>query len=325
MARSAAFWLERCIRHGQQDVVITDECAQVAAVHSAALPGLMAQAALRLLASALTPEAPSGPVGQLGNALLSLLSLLRLLLPLLSSAEAATLLPQARPRHSGGGSKSAGRSRMPSPERTANAGARSSNSAAPKPASDSPIAGPLTGLMLCPMQHAELSAPGRCSVAELECAGELAQRAAELLVAAAGGGDPRDELLERLLPLWLSFFACTPPARAAYGDDASAQGREPHTEQPERRYWAIARVLYSHVTATVGTATAHAVLEGWPELERGLQERAGWTADAQGGAAAHQLALRHSLQVCRHGCALVEPCYASHESSKHFAVFNAMI
>lgn len=275
-------------------------------MHSAALPGYMAQAALRLLASALTPEAPSGPVGQLGNVLLSLLSLLRLLLPLLSSAEAATLLPQARPRHSGGGSsRSAGRSRMPSPERTANGGARSSNSSAPEPASDSLVAGPLTDLMLSPMQHAELSAPGRCSVAELECAGELAQRAAELLVAAAGGGDPRDELLERLLPVWLPFFACTQSARAAYGDDASAQDREPHTEQPQRRYWAIARVLYSHVTATVGTATAHAVVEGWPELERGLQERAGWTADAQGGAAAHHLALRHSLQVCWHVCALV--------------------
>ena len=262
-------------------------------MHPAALPGLLSRAALRLLESALEPAAVPSPSSQLASATLSVLALLRLLLPLLSSAETAVLLPQHRAKPTSGNGKAGPRSRAPSPERASSGAVRES---AKGSLADDLAAGALTELVLRPMSLQRAST-AEVADTQLECAGCIAQRAAVLLVAAVGGGDPRDELLERLLPLWLPLFTCSSAARAAYADAAPAPAGGAEIESPEARYWAIVRVLYSHVAGTLGVETARAVVSTWEELEHGLQAHTGWQADEGSGSAEAHLALRHSLQV----------------------------
>jgi hypothetical protein len=127
-----------------------------------------------------------------------------------------------------------------------------------------------------------------------EGSADLARQAAEVLVAASCGNDPRDDVLNRLLPCWLPVLEYTSEQRSAFG--RGADGAE------EGGYWAVVRVLYSHVVVTLGLATARKVVDGWKTLEAELKRCTGWDPVRPGSVDDSQLSLRHSLQVGSLAC-----------------------
>jgi hypothetical protein len=319
--------------------------SQVATSHTAALPRLLAVTALRVLSPITTPDpsqsAPSFAHAAQATAVAhSLLALLRLVLPLLSSTESAALLPEG-PATSRPASRAA-RSRAVSPSRAGSRGVRRAVSSSrlndrpsARPATPTPPppakassrnadsaqelqSGPLTALLLLPLQGpagAEHHKKLGCAVLP-ESRPDLARQAADLLVAACGADDPRDEILDRLMPFWLQVFACTAEQRRAYGIVAAASaasgaedGHLSHVadssaglaggSSADGAFWGVVKTLYSHVVATLGASTARALVINWRELESGLAEHMGWRAESEAASpqSSGQLLLRQSLQV----------------------------
>jgi hypothetical protein len=156
------------------------------------LPFLLGKTALKLLSSTLPePAAPAPPSGQVVTLTQHLLTLLRRLLPLLTTREASILLPQSLS--------------------TASPNSPASSQEPPSAANHATTvaAGPLTNILLLPLRSGGHHAWPRTSTIPLQ--------SAELLVAACGADDPLDEVLDRLLPVWLPLFRCAPELRSGLG------------------------------------------------------------------------------------------------------------
>lgn len=265
---------------------------QVAVVQSPPLPFLLTKTAQKLLANALPPASKvptqAAPAAQLLALVQSLLTLLRRLLPLLTSVEASVLLPQHGPVDTAALGDPAAQAKQPAPEGAASAVARPGL-----------VAGPLTDLLTAPLRTRWLQGTS------------VPQQAADLLVAASGGHDPRDEVLDRLLPFWLPVFACDAKLRAGYGPGRAApdsaqsggsDGRTPvvsdATGHDESGYWRVVRGLYSHAVSTLGLLATRQVVTGWRALEAALERNTGFAAGRVATGGGEGLSLRQSLQVC---------------------------
>jgi hypothetical protein len=160
------------------------------------LPFLLGKTALKLLSS-IIPDASSLNTlnGQTVTLTQHLLTLLRRLLPLLTTKDASIFLPQ--PTVAG--------------LNTPRSNPVMSSQAPPDASNASPtlVAGPLTSILLLPLQSGGRLGWPRTSSIPLQ--------SAELLVAACGGEDPLDEVLDRLLPLWLPLFRCAPQLQSGFG------------------------------------------------------------------------------------------------------------
>ena len=265
--------------------------AQVTVVQSPPLPFLLSKTALNLLASALppatAPPAQAAPAAQQLALVQSLITLLRRLLPLLTATEASILLPQ----HATLDTAAPGET----PAKEASPGSATSAIARP-----GLMAGPLMDLLTAPLRTQWLQGTS------------VPQQAADLLVAASGGHDPRDEVLDRLLPFWLPIFACaSPTVRSGYGSEkrtrdaaaaaersSSTHDRAPDAADGEGGYWRVVRVLYSHAVSTLGLLATRQVVTGWRALEDSLQRTTGWSAGQVSRGGEEALSLRQSLQVC---------------------------
>ena len=258
--------------------------------------------ALRILSSITAPSSsvPAAPPGKLAVLAQHLLDLSRRLLPLLASKDASAVLPQRRhsPPLASGPLSSRGLSGSLVTTAVATAvtggrdrgGPRSSADGIPRTDSRAHGAalagltpGPVMDLVLQPIYSEHRSR----MTTDADVTGTLAKQAAELLIAAGSGDDPRDDILDRLLPFWQPLFACDAAARAAYG------GGPEHLT-----YWRVVRLLYSHAVETLGLSTVRKVVEGWRDVEAGLQaSESGWQPTAPEGADEAALSLRQSLQV----------------------------